>query len=146
VSGSRITRAMLREAVRPVHGVVPTLQEIGDRYGVTRERIRQRLVEEELVKPRTFRGRRCSRCGHVLSGGSIARGICRSCQPLGVVVTMTRNGKSDTHTGHLAVIRQTYKLKRNTTYVFDCACGKQLRRNFGTFSYPAGYPGKRSAP
>ena len=139
-----ITREMLIQAMQPVNGRVPTLQEMGNRFGVSRERVRQRLREEGLKKPNTHLPRHyCDRCGNILSGKSITRGICVRCLPIGTVVTMKRNGHSDYHTGHLAIIWQIETRPTGwTRYTLWCSCGKWLR-NTGHFAFPEGYLGKK---
>ena len=71
---SIIPRDELIEAIKPVNGHQPTLQEIGDRYGVTREAVRLRLVKEGLVKRPSRRGKpspnpRCPVCDRPIREG-----------------------------------------------------------------------------
>jgi len=81
----RITREFLVEAIKPIEGHTPSLDEIGRKVGVTRERIRQRLAEEGLQKisatpkPEAH----CPTCGSRRNfyRKTGKRHICRKCNP-----------------------------------------------------------------
>jgi len=65
-----ITRQTLIDAMQPVNGRVPTLQEMGDLWGVSRQRVQQRMDEEGLVKPKQYHLdslKHCPTCGRRLS-------------------------------------------------------------------------------
>jgi len=96
-----ITRQMLIEAMQPVNGRVPTLREMGDLWGVTRERVRQRLATEGTAKPPSRKPERfCGGCGKQRTyrpGGGYCS--CRQCDT---------NPLQKAHAGDQVRIRDVY--------------------------------------
>ena len=85
--GQRITEAKLREAIASFNGHAPTLQELGDMFGVSRERIRQRFVRLGIPRINAATANapyKCTQCGkaiHTASQARIKSGFCIRCKP-----------------------------------------------------------------
>lgn len=106
---SRVSRQQLILAVQPVNGRVPTLQAVADIFGLSRERIRQRLDDERLVKPFAPHSPKAA---------------------AGDWVTIRRVGRSgaDVHAGHRGrIVRDTRSPTGQLVYVAECECGSALR-------------------
>ena len=80
-----ISQEALAHAIQPIDGRVPTLREIGELFGVTGERVRQKLVKYHITKPYSNAAPKCQGCGESLCRTSKFRqkqvGLCYSCAP-----------------------------------------------------------------
>ena len=87
MGSSRLSREALLLAIKPVNRHVPTLAEIGASVGLTRERVRQRLVAEGITKDYSSAMPLCGNCkGKLRSAPARQRGYCHRCSPMPLYV------------------------------------------------------------
>ncbi len=80
MSRQRITKSMLEDAIAPQrNGYVRSLAEIGQWFGVSRERIRQRLGKVGLRKPRSDLAPLCPKCARSMYKAFQDGQACRYC-------------------------------------------------------------------
>jgi len=86
VAKHRITKVLLEQAIASFNGHAPTLEELGDIFGVSGERIRQICKRTGIKRPKaaTANALHCTQCNGVISSGSPLRrasGLCIRCKP-----------------------------------------------------------------
>ena len=149
-----ITREMLVEAMQPVNGRVPTLKELGYKFGVTKQAIQQWLAKRGLCKPSSFSGTHCSTCGSRRNFNKNGeRTVCRKCNPPKVYHLVCGECGGDFS---LSQTKMTHRIRhhnptnpgkpRRAPYFCSPRCsGKWIGRHHGFGAHPDNARGRQLA-
>ena len=104
-----------------------SLQEIGDYYGITRERVRQILQKQGVHKQRAFApyaGPVCSECAKRMPQAKADEPLCRKCRGMMFTMICTGCGEPFERSRRMILFAQRYQVKayRGTAVYCTRAC------------------------